>query len=673
MADVFISYERTAEATARRVAAALTRAGHNPWFDALLPAHRDYSDVIEERLKATDVVLVLWSQAAHQSQWVRAEADYARQEKKLVQAVLDDRLPPMPFNRIQCARLAGWIGGAKSPEWRKVLDGIDQISSIGAHALEAAPSLTPIAPPRTRRNRTLALALGSAVLLASGLWLGRDVLTLRAAPIASRIAVLPFDALSTNPDARFFADGLTDQILTALNDSHIEVVSRDDAATLRGADRDKRLIELNVRLLLDGTVGNDGKTLSVSVHLNDPAKHAALWSAGLSGPVDKGAQLQGQMATTIVSLLECANTALTPAHGLKDPALLTSFLHACDLYWNSNGATDPKDMFDALAAYRNVTAHAPDFAGGHADLAQFEAHMAPLLPADQAAVLRAQATAEAKQALVLDPKSSNAFLAQEELLPPDHWADRELLLRKALAANPDWPNTNGFLGITLAEAGRLSDALSFTRKVGAVSGWGWAPINDIIEAAAGHPERCTGPMLDTVKLAPNDSGNWHILNQCLQYAGRWDDARAMFDSANSRPVMDPASVAATLAFIAAAKSRAPAETAKALALNLAVADAGDSQRTAAIAHLSMLGDLEDAFAVASRYNHGSLMTGANSEFLFFPFTAPMRRDPRFMKLAARLGLVHYWLTSGHWPDFCSEPGLPYDCKLEAAKLTAKPV
>jgi hypothetical protein len=48
----------------------------------------------------------------------------------------------------------------------------------------------------------------------------------------------------------------------------------------------------------------------------------------------------------------------------------------------------------------------------------------------------------------------------------------------------------------------------------------------------------------------------------------------------------------------------------------------------------------------------------------------MRRDPRFMSLAAKLGLVDYWRSSGKWPDFCSEPGLPYDCKAEAAKAPA---
>jgi hypothetical protein len=47
----------------------------------------------------------------------------------------------------------------------------------------------------------------------------------------------------------------------------------------------------------------------------------------------------------------------------------------------------------------------------------------------------------------------------------------------------------------------------------------------------------------------------------------------------------------------------------------------------------------------------------------------LRRDRRFMALAARMGLVDYWRTSGHWPDFRAEPGLPYDCKAAAARVS----
>jgi len=41
-----------------------------------------------------------------------------------------------------------------------------------------------------------------------------------------------------------------------------------------------------------------------------------------------------------------------------------------------------------------------------------------------------------------------------------------------------------------------------------------------------------------------------------------------------------------------------------------------------------------------------------------------------MGLAARIGLADYWRATGQWPDFCAEPGLPYDCRAEAARLAA---
>jgi hypothetical protein len=50
--------------------------------------------------------------------------------------------------------------------------------------------------------------------------------------------------------------------------------------------------------------------------------------------------------------------------------------------------------------------------------------------------------------------------------------------------------------------------------------------------------------------------------------------------------------------------------------------------------------------------------------------APLRRDPRFLQLAARIGLVDYWRNSGKWPDFCSDPKLPYNCQAQARALPA---
>ncbi len=60
-------------------------------------------------------------------------------------------------------------------------------------------------------------------------------------------------------------------------------------------------------------------------------------------------------------------------------------------------------------------------------------------------------------------------------------------------------------------------------------------------------------------------------------------------------------------------------------------------------------------------------------FLGVLFRPPFRDfwpDPRSMRIAAKFGLIDYWKSTGHWPDFCSWPDLPYDCKKEAAKLSS---
>ena len=59
--------------------------------------------------------------------------------------------------------------------------------------------------------------------------------------------------------------------------------------------------------------------------------------------------------------------------------------------------------------------------------------------------------------------------------------------------------------------------------------------------------------------------------------------------------------------------------------------------------------------------------GFNAEVLFRPALRGVWRDPKSMAAASRLGFIRYWRSTGNWPDFCSDPTLPYDCKEVAAK------
>src|SRR5579863_8873332 len=103
MSEIFISYARSTEPAARRIGEALRALGHGVWRDDELPAHRAYSEVIEERLTAAKAVVVVWSAEAVKSEWVRSEADRARLDRKLVQLSVDGARLPMPFDQIQCA------------------------------------------------------------------------------------------------------------------------------------------------------------------------------------------------------------------------------------------------------------------------------------------------------------------------------------------------------------------------------------------------------------------------------------------------------------------------------------------------------------------------------------------------------------------------------------------
>lgn len=121
MVDVFISYSRANQDAVRMLAKAVADLGYNIWWDDALPAHKSYSEVITEKIGEAKAAIVVWSPSAAESEWVRAEADVARNQKKLVQTSFDDdMLPPMPFNQIQVASLSGWEGEADHSGWSKI-------------------------------------------------------------------------------------------------------------------------------------------------------------------------------------------------------------------------------------------------------------------------------------------------------------------------------------------------------------------------------------------------------------------------------------------------------------------------------------------------------------------------------------------------------------------------
>lgn len=144
MADVVISYGRDQEPMAGTVARALEADGYSVWWDHDIPAHKAYATLIEEKFQAAKAVIVIWSGSAVKSEWVRAEADLARSQQKLIQVSVQGTIPPLPFSQIQFAALQAWDGTPDHPEWRRVRASLKTLCGDGG---EPGPQPEPIRPP----------------------------------------------------------------------------------------------------------------------------------------------------------------------------------------------------------------------------------------------------------------------------------------------------------------------------------------------------------------------------------------------------------------------------------------------------------------------------------------------------------------------------------------------
>src|SRR3984885_15522233 len=109
--DIFLSYSRDDQATARRFAEGFEREGLSVWWDVTLNPGEAYDQVTEKALRTAKAVVVLWSKRSVDSRWVRAEATLADRQKTLVPAMIEPCERPIMFELTQTADLSRRGGG----------------------------------------------------------------------------------------------------------------------------------------------------------------------------------------------------------------------------------------------------------------------------------------------------------------------------------------------------------------------------------------------------------------------------------------------------------------------------------------------------------------------------------------------------------------------------------
>jgi TolB-like protein len=446
VAEIFISYAREAEPEAARIAEALIAEGYDVWWDSHLPVHRAYAKVIEENLRAAKAVLVIWSRAGLESEWVLAEADFGRQGKMLVQAVIDDATPPLPFNQIQYANLRGWNGDAKAAAWRKVIGSLAELTGRGRSAAPpeaaAAPSPLPGAD-----NEPLAL------------------------PAKPSIAVLPFQNMSGDPEQEYFADAVTEDIITALSRWRwFFVIARNSSFSYKGADIDVTRVgrELGVRYVLEGSVRKVGARVRVTAQLIDAATGVHIWADRFDRDLVELLALQDEITEEVVAAIE---PAMRQSEGARIARKPLTDLSALDCFqrgmwrlnkisWHLNEASR-EDYDEALSLFRKAVSLDGGLALGHIGLARALYGGAIYNWSPQPDADLREAKAAARTAIKLDPRDALGYfaLAGALLYLDEHEAALDAA-RRTIALNPNFGFGHFRLGQVLLYGGRPAEAVA---------------------------------------------------------------------------------------------------------------------------------------------------------------------------------------------------------------------
>jgi adenylate cyclase len=128
-----------------------------------------------------------------------------------------------------------------------------------------------------------------------------------ALPIKPSIAVLPFDNMSNDPAQEYFADGLVEDIITALSRfKSLFVIARNSSFTYKGKVVDIRQVgrELGVRYVLEGSVRKAGSRLRITGQLIDAATGAHLWAEKFDGALEDVFELQDKVATSVAGIID---------------------------------------------------------------------------------------------------------------------------------------------------------------------------------------------------------------------------------------------------------------------------------------------------------------------------------------------------------------------------------
>lgn len=642
MASVFLSYSREDVEKAQAVAAALERHGHSVWWDRQVHGGSRFSQEIEQALKRSDAIVVLWSRASVQSAWVQDEAAEGRDSNRLVPVIIDDSKPPLGFRQYQAIDLSGWKGRAGDRAMKQV----DQAIAAKTGAAEQAQSPSATGPVR-RDYRSLGIAAAAIAVIAIVALLYLFAWPADQADRATlRLRLANFESLSSDVP-QTVPDTLREELLSALGTDGVIVATTDEKAGEAGGG-----------FALNASVRKVEDLLRFTVHVVNERSGVSVWSETLDRAAAPMNLAPRQVAVSVSQVLRCGLGGAARYPKPMPDETLSLYFNFCEEYW-AETLGKQGSAARALDQARRVVAAAPDFSRGWSGFGHVAIWASRESRLGDSDALRIEARKAAERAIDLDPENSQAYEVLAILQPPFAFAEREELHVKSVSVRPgDCGCEYVGYGAFLNQVGRNAEAVDAFKRAHDMIPLSASVNSTWAEAlfVAGQEEEARQVVANLLELWPDNAYLREVLVRSAFWTGRYDEALKVLEDPKT-PVSQAEREALRMA-LQALRSGSGAAKADAVEALTGVA-AGSSKEPLLITAVAALGAQQEALSLAA----ASIQRDGPRALpvLFEPPLAAARRTPQFAQLVQRLGLTDYWRETRHMADFCQEEVPPALC------------
>jgi TolB-like protein/Flp pilus assembly protein TadD len=352
------------------------------------------------------------------------------------------------------------------------------------------------------------------------------------------IAVLPFANMSGDPEQEYFADGISEDIITELSRFRsLLVIARNSSFTYRGRAIDVRKVakELGVRYVLEGSVRRAGNRIRIGAQLIDATTGHHVWADRYDRDLTDLFAVQDEVTRSIIGAIAPGIVmAEIQRSRSKTGAEVDTWDRIMQAHWHIRRFTRD-DLGQAIRLLEDLLIHEPHNAMALSDLA-FALHFASLfgwVNSTPAAIARMSEVAQSAVTADDHDSAAHTALAIHELFSGRH--DEALRrLQRAIELNPNSSFAHGYVGVVHAFGGEPDRALESAAEAMRLSPrdlltviWrvveGWAHLS-----AERFPQAASAARL-AIEWNPEFVDSHAILAAACAHDGRADEARAALD------------------------------------------------------------------------------------------------------------------------------------------------